>query len=147
MRRLSLLIVALVAVSCGGSKGPTAPQGPQYPTVAGSYAGTVTVARPELGQSVVCPATMSVTQTNANVNISPIILAGACAGLSFPVGPVTIDQNGSFGSITGYTYTDPSCGNYTVTGSGGFFGPQFQFSISAVSATCWNMNITANLTR
>lgn len=83
MRRSLVVVVALVSAACGGSSSPTAPT-PSFPTVSGSYAGTVTVVRPELGQSVTCPATMSVTQTNANVSVSPIILAGVCNRSQFP---------------------------------------------------------------
>ena len=147
MRRCALVLVLMFAVACGGGSGPTAPQGPQYPAVAGSYAGTVTMAFPELGQSITCPATTSVAQTNASVSIAPIILAGACGGISIPLGSMTIDQNGSLGTATSFSYTEPSCGVYNGTVSGGFFGQQFQISINATSTTCYNFNFTASLTR
>jgi hypothetical protein len=143
-RALPVVASLLVMAACGGSS-PTAPR---FPAVNGSYAGTISVAYPELGQSVTCPATTNVTQTGANVSVAPIILAGACAGLSIPIGNITIDQNGSFGNIANYTFFEPSCGgNYTASGSGGFFGRQLQFSLNAVSSVCWNINMTANLTR
>lgn len=144
--RLLPLVAALFLVSCGGSSSPTAPQGPQYPAVAGSYAGTVTIVLPEIQQSVTCPATTVVTQTGANVSMAPIILGGGC-GISIPIGSFSIDTNGAFPAYT-QTFYEPSCGgNYTSTTSGGFFGRQFQASMSAVSSVCLNMNITAVLTR
>lgn len=146
MRRWLPVVVALIVSACGG-KSPTEPQGPSYPTVSGSYAGTITIAYPELQTSVACPATTSVAQTGASVSVAPIVLGGACAGYSIPFGSETIDQNGSFGNLNNYTYNDPSCGVYSVSGSGGFFGRQLQFSITAVSSTCWNFSFTATLSR
>jgi hypothetical protein len=141
-----VVALALVAVNCGGSS-PTNP-GPTYPAVAGNYSGNVTFSYPELAQTVTCPATTAVTQTGASISVAPIILGGACAGISIPFGNASIDLNGSMGSVPNYTYFEPSCGgNYAVSASGGFFGRQFQLSLNAVSNVCFNINVTATLTR
>jgi hypothetical protein len=76
------------------------------------------------------------------------VLAGDCGNVSIPLGQATIDQTGAIngGSATG-TNTDPSCGTYNYTASGGFFGKEFRLSMSATSSTCLNFNFTMTLTR
>ncbi len=148
MRAVSLAL-AILFVSCGGggSNGGTSPT-PTIPSVSGTYTGTATFAFPELNQSLPCPASTSVTQSGASVNIAPVILRGDCGNISIPVGSATIDATGALGagSATG-TYNEPSCGTYTYAGSGGFFGRELRISIAMSSATCYNINFTAVLTR
>ena len=142
----SVAVVALLLAGCGGES-PTAPSGPQYPSVAGNYAGTTTMSFPELFQTLSCPTTTSVTQTGASVNVAPLVLGGQCAGTSIPFGAATIDSNGAFQGQGSTTFTDPDCGTYNVTGSGGFFGRELRISIVATSATCYNFNMTMTLLR
>ena len=125
-----LFVVTLLVTGCGGGS-PTSPEGPRYPTVAGSYSGTTTMSFPELLQSVTCATSTSVTQSGANVSIAPLVLGGVCGGSSIPFGSVTIDTNGALLGQNSGTYNDPSCGTYNVTGSGGFFGRDLRLSISA----------------
>jgi hypothetical protein len=147
MRHLLLITLAVLTAACGGSS-PTAPSGPQYPQVAGTYNGSINITLPELGTSLNCPASTSVTQTGANINIAPIILGGQCVGTlgSIPLGSATIDTNGALPPASG-SFNEPSCGSYTYTGSGGFFGRELRISMSASSNTCWNFNFTASLFR
>jgi hypothetical protein len=66
--------------------------------------------------------------------------------LSIPVGQATINATGALdmGSGSG-TFTDPSCGTYSYSGSGGFFGRDLRISLSATSRTCFNFNMTVTL--
>jgi hypothetical protein len=141
-----VLVLAVFAASCGGGS-PTKPSS-TIPTVAGSYSGTATFTFPEVPSTVNCPASTTITQSGATVNIAPIVLAGDCGNVSIPLGQATIDQTGAIngGSATG-TNTDPSCGTYNYTASGGFFGKEFRLSMSATSSTCLNFNFTMTLTR
>jgi hypothetical protein len=151
MRRALALVVVVVlsAVSCGGDNGgsPAAPT-PQIPAVDGNYSGNITITFPELNTSLTCPASTVVTQSGRTVNVAPLILGGQCGNQSVPLGQVTIDNTGAIegGGATG-TYNEPSCGTYSYSGSGGFFGREFRISLSATSATCYNFNFTAVLTR
>jgi hypothetical protein len=87
-----------------------------------------------------------VTQTSGGqVSIAPVQLGGECGGMSIPIGDMTIDATGSLGQDSG-TYSD-SCGLYNASGSGGFFGRKLQASFIYTSRTCYNMNVTFNLTR
>ena|SRR6185503_19307732 len=146
MRLLCLAPLALV-IACGGGNNGTSLTGPsnQIPNVAGSYSGSTTVTLPELGQTVTCPTTTAVTQSGSTVNIAPLILTGQCGNMSVPLGQMTIDATGAFPGASSGTYTDPSCGTYNYTGSGGFFGRSMRLSVSATSRTCYNFNMTVNL--
>jgi hypothetical protein len=72
-------------------------------------------------------------------------LRGECGTMSAPLGEVIIDATGSLGQESG-TFSD-SCGVYSYTASGGFFGRDLRMSLVATSRTCWNMNMTINLSR
>lgn len=152
MRRFLLAAVILCAAfasACGGgggegANGITGPSS-RIPNVVGNYSGTTTVTFPELGQSITCPTSTSVTQSGSTVSIAPLILAGQCGNVSVPFGQGTIDATGSLGGQTTTTYTDPSCGTYNVIASGGFFGRDLRLSVNATSRTCYNLNMTINL--
>lgn len=144
-RSLLVLAIAVTTAGCGGSStGPSA----RIPSVNGSYSGTVTLAYPELQRSLTCPASTTVTQSGSTVNIAPILLGGQCGGLSIPIGQGSIDSTGALdgGSGSG-TYTEASCGVYSYTVSGGFFGREFRASATYTSRTCYNFNFTMTLTR
>ena len=153
IRQHIIVVLALcITAACGdGNSSPTAPSPmqPTFPQVSGNYAGTISFTFPELGRSLSCPATTVVTQAGNSVSIAPILLGGGCAEIigSLPVGTVTITQNGSFEEDESESFTDPSCGVYTVTGSGGFFGRELRFSLTATSSTCYNFTVTAVLSR
>lgn len=146
-RSCSALVVAVAIASagCGGSS--TGPSN-RIPSVNGAYSGTVTVVYPELQRSVTCPASTTVTQSGSTVNIAPIVLAGQCGGISIPIGQTTIDSTGAVdgGSGSG-TYNEPSCGVYSYSFSGGFFGREFRASANYTSRTCYNFNFTMTLSR
>jgi hypothetical protein len=135
-------------VACGG-KG-TSLTGPSNstPNVAGPYSGSMTISYPEINQTVTCPASTSITQSGAEVSIAPVQLGGQCAASgspTLPVGNMTIDNAGSFGS-TYQTVTSGSC-TWQANASGGFFGRTLQASMQYVSTRCINMNIAFNLSR
>lgn len=146
--RYLLIVAALFTVSCGGGEGgsPMAPT-PQIPNVVGNYVGSTTMSFPELQVSVTCTTTTTTTQSGSTVSIAPFVLAGQCGNTSIPIGQVTIDNTGAIQGQNTSTYSDPSCGVYNVTGSGGFFGRELRFSVVATSATCYNFNMTVTLTR
>ena len=135
-----VLLLPLVACGGGNSAAPT----PQIPNVAGNYSGTTALAIPELGQSISCPTTTSVTQSGSTVNFTPLMLGGEC-DTSFPLEEATIDNTGAIQGESGTE--DEECGRYTWVGSGGFSGRNFQVSITATSSTCPDFTMTINLAR
>ncbi|MGE3342575.1 MAG: hypothetical protein AB7L71_03980 [Vicinamibacterales bacterium] len=146
MRKLLVLLLPLFFTACGdGGNNLTGPTS-TIPNVAGNYSGTMTASLPELGRSVSCRATTTVTQGGGgSVSIAPIQLTGDCGLTSLPFGSATIDATGSLGSTT--ATLRESCGTYNASGSGGFFGRELRLSMVYVSSTCYNMNITITLTR
>ena len=146
MRRLTLLVLAFICAGCGGGDGSSL-TGPSstIPNVTGNYLGNTTMTFPELSRSVTCPTSTSVTQSGNTVSIAPLTLAGTCGNMSIPVGQATIDATGSFPNESG-TFSDPSCGSYNYTASGGFFGRDLRLSINATSRTCYNLNMTITMT-
>lgn len=145
MKRLAVVVALIGLVSCGGNGSPTGPSN-KIPNVVGSYSGTATFTYPELQVTLTCPASTVVTQSGSTVSLAPIVLNGQCQGVSIPVGQTTIDNTGAMQSENG-SYTEPSCGVYAYSASGGFFGREFRFSLNATSSTCYNMNITGVLSR
>ena len=152
MRQIVLAVLLVAAIGCGGGGGGGNPTGPStsIPNVVGSYNGNLTLTFPEVPITFNCIASTTVTQSGATVSIAPLTLkAGSsqCNSLgTVPVGQVTIDATGAFPNESG-TYNEPSCGVYSYVGSGGFFGRDFKFSMTATSASCLNFNIAATLTR
>ena len=146
MRESLIVAVALLLSACGGGEG-TSLTGPSnsIPNVAGSYSGTTTMTFPELSQSMTCTTSTSVTQSGSTISVAPLVLGGQCGNVSVPVGQVTIDNTGAWLGSAVTTYNDPSCGLYSVVGSGGFFGRQMRLSINATSRTCYNVNMTITL--
>jgi hypothetical protein len=146
MKRFLLLLPFVFSVGCGEGGG-TSLSGPSnsIPNVAGNYSGSTTMVLPEFGESVSCSTTTSVTQSGDTVNIAPFVLRGECGGMSIPVGQGRIDTTGNLAYSP--TSSTTSCGVYNYVGSGGFFGRDFRFSLTATSRTCFNFNMTINLTR
>jgi hypothetical protein len=142
LRKLLISLALLPLVACGG--GNSAAPTPQIPNVAGSYSGTTALAFPELGQSITCPTTTSVTQSGSTVNFTPLMLGGEC-DTSFPLEEATIDNTGAIQGESGTE--DEECGRYTWVGSGGFSGRNLQLSVTASSTTCPDFNLTINLAR
>ena len=144
MRQILAVLTISATIACGSS--PTTPT-PTTPQVAGNYAGTITLVRPEVNNSLTCPATTSVTQVGNAVNIAPMLLSGVCGNLSIPFGAAMIDSTGALTGPNTGIFNEPTCGSYSYAASGGFFGRELRLSMSATSATCLNFNFTANLTR
>lgn len=144
--RFLWLVPVLFTVACSGGDGASL-TGPSnsIPNVAGTYSGTTTMSFPELGESVTCATTTAVTQSGSTVNVAPLVLGGQCGNMSIPVGQLAIDATGAFQGNSAGTYSDPSCGTYNYSASGGFFGRTMRMSISATSRTCYNFNMTMNL--
>src|SRR5262249_13956149 len=144
--RIGLVILLILTVACSNNS-PTGPSN-SIPNVTGNYSGTTNVTYPELGRSVTCPTSTSVTQSGSTVNIAPLVLTGPCGNQSVPFGQVSIDATGAIDSGSGSgTYNEPSCGTYSYTGSGGFFGRDLRISLIYNSQTCYNFNLTINLSR
>jgi hypothetical protein len=146
MRKLAVVVFATLCAACGGGEG-TNLTGPSksIPNVTGNYVGSTTIAFPELGQSLTCPTSTSVTQSGNTISIAPLVMTGPCGNMSIPVGQATIDATGAIPSESG-TFDEPSCGTYNYTASGGFFGRDFRLSLNATSRTCYNLNMTITLT-
>ncbi len=145
MRRLPVLLLFLPLVACGGGS-PSAPT-PQTPNVVGDYSGSTVINVPELSQQITCPTTTKVTQSGTTVNIAPLVLGGECDNISIPLEQVTIDNTGAIQGQNSGTFDEESCGRYTYTGSGGFFGREFRLSLNMTSSTCPNLNLTMTLSR
>jgi hypothetical protein len=143
--RSAVIVFALFVTACSDDDGLTGPSN-SIPNVVGNYSGTTTVTFSELSATVSCPTTTSVTQSGAVVSIAPLQLGGDCGTVSVPVGQITIDATGSFPNESS-TFVEPSCGSYSYTAAGGFFGSDLRLSLNATSATCYDMNMTINLTR
>ena len=140
-----LCLLPFFVAACGGDNDITGPSN-RIPEVAGNYRGTTTIVFPEIPRTVTCSTTTSVTQSGSTVSIAPLQLTGAdCAGLSVPVGSATIDATGSLGQESGSI--TQACGTYNFVGSGGFFGRDLRLSLAYTSRTCFNMNITINMSR
>ena len=146
-RFAALGLCLLLVTACGGKSSPAAPT-PQIPNVVGNYSGSTTFTLPELGQTLTCATSTTVTQSGSTVTVAPLILAGACGGLSIPLGQNTIDNTGAIlGQNTG-SFFEPSCGGtYNFVGSGGFFGRELRLSINMTSSRCLNINMTISLFR
>jgi hypothetical protein len=145
VRRLPLVLLLLPLVACGGGS-PSAPT-PQTPNVVGNYSGSTVISAPELGGQITCPTTTTVTQSGTTVTIAPLVLGGECDNISIPLEQVTIDNTGAIQGQNSGTFDEPSCGRYTYTGSGGFFGRELRLSLNATSSTCPNFNLTMTLSR
>ena len=143
MRKIvTCLAVAVLTTACGDNgTGPS-----KIPDVAGNYSGTTSFVFPELQVTGSCPTSTAVTQNGNTVNIAPIVLGGQCGNMSLPVGQTTIDAIGSLVQESGTT-SDPSCGVYNYTISGGFFGKELRISMVLTSTTCRNMSMTISLSR
>ena len=146
MRRHTIAILGLLLAACGGEGGTdlTAPS-KSIPDVTGNYSGNTTIAFPDLGQSVTCPTSTSVTQSGTTISIAPLAMTGSCGTMSIPVGQATIDATGAMPRESG-TFNDASCGTYNYTVSGGFSGRDFRLSLNATSQTCFNLNMAIALT-
>jgi hypothetical protein len=148
MRKAWLVLpLLMLTIACGdGNDSLTGPTN-TIPNVAGNYSGSTTITFPELNVSTSCPTTTSVTQSGGgNINIAPLQVRCPDLGpLSLPIGEATIGATGSLGSESGSFSME--CGVYTYSGSGGFFGRDLRLSLTYVSTTCLNMNITINLAR
>jgi hypothetical protein len=142
---VAAVVVAVMATACGSGTSLTGPSN-SIPNVAGNYAGTTTVALPELGQTLSCSSSTSVTQSGSTINVAPLSLGGQCNSLSVPIGQLQIDATGAILGVSNDTSRE-NCGVYAWSGSGGFFGRDLRMSVSGTSRTCFNVNITINLTR
>lgn len=140
--------LALLAVACGGDGGDNDITGPssQTPAVAGTYSGSTSMTLPQLGQTITCPTTATVTQSGTTVTIEALRLTGPCGDISIPMGQVTIDASGTVLSETG-SFDDPSCGVYNYSASGSFTGRELRFSVAGTSSTCSNFSMTMTLSR
>lgn len=136
-----VLIVSFYLAACSSPSAPT----PQAPPVAGTYSGVVTVNYPQIPRSVSCAVTTVVTQSGGSINIAPLVLGGPCGNVSIPMGSRTIDSIGALEPFNGTVVE--SCGTYTVSASGGFFGRELRLSMVATSTTCITFNFTAVLNR
>jgi hypothetical protein len=145
MRQILLtLALASFAAGCGGGNDSVAPT-PAIPNVTGNYSGSITINYQLIGRSISCPSTTTVTQSSANVTLSPLMLGGVCPGVglaSLPLGDFTITNTGSLGTQTVNNFYMATCnGYYNASASGGFFGTTLQFSLLytvASGATCVN---------
>ena len=148
MRFIVFVTVAMSALAgCSGGNSPTAPS-QNLPSVAGSYRGSITIEPLDGGPSLTCSGVTWVTQSGNGISMWPIDVGGDCPAITIPFGPATIDETGRIaGSGTSGTFTQPSCGTYAYTSSGGFSGRQMQIEIFATSNICSNMNIIISLLR
>ncbi len=150
MKALIPIALAVGLAACGGSDdgGPTLPKPPAYPALSGNYTGTVVMAFPQTQQSVTCPATTSINQTNEVVYVMPIVLGAPCTGVDPILMPnLVIDTQGRVPSFPQSMAFQADCGVYTQTLDGGFYGDQFRFTAVLTSTTCPPYSFTAVLTK
>lgn len=147
LKTLAVVAALLAAPAWGCVESGTNPTPDDIPSVAGNYAGTITLAFPEKGTSMTCTATTSATQSGATVNITPIVLGGLCSGITVPIGTVVIDDTGDIPATVSGTTDHPDCGTYNYTVTGGFDGTDLELSAALNSTTCDDAILTLVLTR
>lgn len=138
-------VVAGSTAACVETGSPTDPT--DIPQVAGSYSGSITANFPETGTSQTCTASTSVTQNGATVNVAPVVLGGVCGGLQVPVGQAVITSQGNIPATVSGTFSNPACGTYTYTVTGGFDGTTLNLAATLTSPTCQDANLALTLTR
>ena len=145
-KRLSVYILIALTLACGNSA-PTAPS-PVYPQVAGTYLGPVPLTFPELDLIVTCSGSLTVTQHQNSLTFTPLVLSPNCEHMTIPLGPVTIDTNGTIIAGASGTFLETRCGGrYTYTLTGSFAVPEFRLSLNATSAECYNISVQTTLNR
>jgi hypothetical protein len=147
MRPVLFAAIVLLCASCGGGS-PSGPSAPSVPSVAGNYSGTTTFTYPLVPLSFTCNSSTIVTQSGATVSMAPLTLTGSstCTSLAIHIGQFIIDSTGAIPAHTSGTFNDPSCGTYSYSASGGFFGRQFSLELVANSATC-SVRLTSTMNK
>ena len=143
------LIVVLLAVGCDGG-GPTAPSGPQYPQVAGTYTGPLTFSSSLLSTELTGSMRMTVVQSGAQITVNgSVTFLGETEEL--PAFTGTINETG-FVTVTGGgfsgTVSDPDCGTIaTTSGTLTFSGRTARIHETATTDFCGNFTLSGTLTR
>ena len=115
MRRVLPLVVALFLVSCGGSSGPTAPQGPQYAQVAGIWLRVETLTAAS-GGGCLGPAFATLVGTQTRYTVSITQTGSAISGTSTSLDTGTsCSFTGSVGEHA-ITATTTACDVVAVSG-------------------------------
>ena len=146
---LGICILALVSAGCGDDAGsPTAPTAPQFPQVAGTYTGPLTVR--VTGDSLQGSARFNVAQAGAQLTITgSVTFLGETAQLPAITG--TINATGFFtptgGGVAG-AVNDPDCGRITTTSATiTFSGRTMRLVETASTQFCGNFEISGTLSR
>ena len=154
MRKSVAAIIGIGLAACGGSFSdpgtpPTPTPPPSYLSVAGNYAGTVTVTYPPPTPALTCSATTTVSQSNDRVFFTPLVLGPACGGTSIVIPQIIIDTQGRIPSFPQTISQTLDCGVVSVVLDGGFTATQFHLSqvFTPVSGTCQRVTYDITLTK
>ena len=149
-RLLGVLILTLVISACGDDGGPTTPSGPQYPQVAGTYSGPLTVSFSIVSDTLTGSMRMVVVQAGAQLTVTgSLTFLGETVDLPAVTG--TVNETGFFttsaGGFTG-AVSDETCGTLTTTSDTlTFSGSTARISESATSEFCGSIQVSGTLTR
>ena len=146
-----LAILVLISAACDGDN-PVAPSGPQYPQVAGTYTGDLTMRLQSVpGVEAPLPTTLIVVQSGAQVTISGHLdFTGQRVQIPSVTG--TVNETGFFTPAPGQggaqSWEDPDCG--TVRGDQTtltFRGNNADYFESSQTDFCGTLTVSGMLTR
>ncbi len=143
------VVSAVLITACGGGE-PTAPPAPEYPQVAGTYTGFVTLRMSAFAGSADFPMTLNVVQSGAQVTFSGSVTA-AGEVLQLPARTGTVNQTGfvtTGGASDNEPWEDATCGTVTTTDSSlAFRGNAAELYLGANTDHCGFLTISGVLTR
>ena len=149
-RLLGVLILTLVISACGGDGGPTTPSGPQYPQVAGTYSGPLTVSSSIVSDTLTASMRMVVVQAGAQLTLTgSLMFLGETVDLPAVTG--ALNETGFFTATAGGfsgTVSDETCGTLTTTSATlTFSGSTARITESATTEFCGTIRLSGTLTR
>ena len=151
-RLLVILLLTLLITGCGDDGGPVAPSPPQFPQVAGTYNGTLTLTFLLVSDTFTGSMRMVVVQAGAQLTITAsMMLLGETVVLPAVTG--TVNETGFFtatggGFSTTVSDEDETCGTLTTTSSTlTFSGSTARIAETATTEFCGNVQLSGTLTR
>ena len=149
-RLLVILLLTLLITGCGDDGGPVAPSPPQFPQVAGTYNGTLTLTFSLVSDTLTGSMRMVVVQAGSQLTITgSMMFLGETVELPAVTG--TVNETGFFtvtaGGFSG-TVSDETCGTLTTTSATlTFSGSTARITETATTEFCGNIQLSGTLTR